>query len=348
VPWTRLKGLGLILVGIAALAACPASAWGGPAVGLVRAKVETTPVRHAGDAADDVAVWVNPRRRAGSTIIGTDKDGGIAVYALSGRLIQYRPAGQMNNVDLRGGFPVGAGRVTLVAASNRSNDSIAIYRVAPRTRRLVDIRARMVGVGMNIYGLCMYRNPRTARYYVFVTSESGEVQQWRLFRRGNRVDARKVRSFQVGSVSEGCVADDLHRRLYVAEESTGIWRYGAEPGSGDARTLVDSTGSGGHLTADVEGLAIAKGPRGSGFLAASSQGSSTFVLYGRRTNAYVKTFRIVAGRRIDGVSDTDGIDVTTAGLGPLFPRGVFVAQDGDNGPARQNFKLVPWPAIPRS
>ncbi|MGH3033307.1 MAG: phytase [Gaiellaceae bacterium] len=345
-PWARPQGVGL-LVFVLALAACPASALGG-AVGAVRAKVETTPVPHSGDAADDIAIWVNPRSRAGSTIIGTDKDGGIAVYALSGRLIQYRPAGRMNNVDLRGGFPLGGGRVTLVTASNRSNDSIAIYRVAPRTRRLVDVRARVIGVGMNVYGLCMYRSPRTGRYYVFVTSESGEVQQWRLFRHGSRVDARQVRSFQVGSVSEGCVADDPLRRLYVGEESTGIWRYGAEPGSGETRTLVDSTGGGGHLTADVEGLAIAKGPRGGGFLAASSQGSSTFVLYGRRTNAYLKTFRIVAGARIDGVSDTDGIEVNTAGLGPLFPRGVFVAQDGDNGGPHQNFKLVPWPVVARS
>lgn len=314
----------------------------------VRAKVETTPVPHAGDAADDVAIWVNRRRRAGSTIIGTDKDGGIAVYGLSGRLIQYRAAGHMNNVDLRGGFPLGGRRVTLVAASNRSNDSIAIYRVSARTRRLVNVRARVIGVGMDVYGICMYRSPRPRRYYVFVTSESGEVQQWRLFRRGNRVDARRVRSFQVGSVAEGCVADDPLRRLYVAEETTGIWRYGADPGSGDTRRLVDSTGGGGHLTADVEGLAIAKGPRGGGFLAASSQGNSTFVLYRRWTNSFVKTFRIVAGRRIDGVSDTDGIDISTAGLGPRFPRGVFVAQDGDNGRRHQNFKLVPWPAFARS
>jgi 3-phytase len=161
------------------------------------------------------------------------------------------------------------------------------------------------------------------------------------------VDARRVRAFEVGSVSEGCVADDPLRRLYVAEESGGIWRYGAEPGSGQARTLVDSTGGGGHLVADVEGLAIARGRRGRGFLAASSQGNSTFVLYTRGTNAYVRTFRIVAGR-IDAVSDADGIEVTTRRLGRLFPRGVFVAQDGRNEPSgHQNFKLVPWPPIAR-
>jgi 3-phytase len=346
VPWGRL-GIVHVFLSVA-FAVCATSSAGEVSVGLVRAKAETKPVPHARDAADDVAIWVHPRRRARSAIVGTDKKGGIAVYSLDGRLVQYRADGEMNNVDLRGGFPFGRARVTLVTASNRSNNSIAIYRVVPRTRKLVDVAARVIGAGMNVYGLCMFRSPRPVRYYVFVTAQSGEVRQWRLFRRGRKVDARLVRSFQVGSQSEGCVADDVFRRLYISEESVGIWRYRAEPGAGLGRARVDSTGGGGHLVADVEGLAIARGRGGGGFLAASSQGNDTFVLYQRRSNAFVKTFRIVAGDRIDGVSDTDGIEVTTARLGPLFPRGVFVAQDGNNSPHHQNFKLVPWLAVARS
>ncbi|MDD9962960.1 MAG: phytase, partial [Gammaproteobacteria bacterium] len=49
----------------------------------------------------------------------------------------------------------------------------------------------------------------------------------------------------------------------------------------------------------------------------------------------------------DGVSETDGIDVTSANLGPDFAHGLFIAQDGRNiTPAeRQNFKLVPWQRV---
>ena len=43
--------------------------------------------------------------------------------------------------------------------------------------------------------------------------------------------------------------------------------------------------------------------------------------------------------------DHDGIDATAASLGPAFPQGVFVAQDGKNEGGNQNFKLVPWQAI---
>ncbi len=160
-----------------------------------------------------------------------------------------------------------------------------------------------------------------------------------------------MRSFAVGpiapgSITEGCVADDELGHVYIAEEQVGIWKYGAEPGSGTARTQVDRTGSGGHLTADVEGLTIAYTGNGTGYLIASSQGNSTFVMYQREAhNAYVKTFAIGAGNAIDGVSGTDGIDVTTANLGPAFPYGVFVAQDDANTGGNQNFKLVPWQHI---
>jgi 3-phytase len=41
----------------------------------------------------------------------------------------------------------------------------------------------------------------------------------------------------------------------------------------------------------------------------------------------------------------NGIQVTTANLGPLFPKGVFIAQDGVDDKGTQNFKLVPWQLI---
>jgi 3-phytase len=66
-------------------------------------------------------------------------------------------------------------------------------------------------------------------------------------------------------------------------------------------------------------------------LIASSEGDNSYAVYTRTgDNAYLGAFRIVDGKGIDGSSDTDGIDVTTANLGSAFPRGLFVAQDGSN------------------
>ena len=66
----------------------------------VGATVETEPVPSGGDAADDPAIWVHPSDPAESTIIGTDKQGGLVVYDLAGKQLQYLPDGKMDNVDL--------------------------------------------------------------------------------------------------------------------------------------------------------------------------------------------------------------------------------------------------------
>ena len=304
---------------------------------------ETEPVPHSGDAADDPAIWADPHDPARSVVIGTDKHGGIAVYDLGGRQVQYLPHGQLDNVDLRPGFPLGRRAVTLVAASDRGHDTVRLYRVEETTRRLAPIGSFKTGV--DVYGLCMYRARRTGAVYVFANSEGdrGTYEQWRVRARGTRVGARLVRSFDVGTKAEGCVADDKRGDLYIGEEDRGIWKYGAEPSAGRARSPVDSTGPGGHLRADVEGLAIADGAGGSDELIASSQGDDTFAVYRcGEHNEYLGSFRIGSAGGIDAVEQTDGIAVTTAGLGARFPHGVFVAHDGRNGPENQNFKLVAW------
>jgi 3-phytase len=232
--------------------------------------------------------------------------------------------------------------VALVTAGDRERNEILAYRLDPVTRTLVDVAARPIEPGLDVYGSCMYRSRATGNVYVIVTSEDGAVEQWRLFAdRQGLVEGVRVRRFDVGSQTEGCVADDALGRLYLGEENRGIWRYQAEPWGGSRRTLVDSTGRGGHLDADVEGLTILAGPRGTGYLIASSQGDSTFAVYRREgRNSYVGRFRIVGRGRVDAVEGTDGIDGVAAPLGPRFPSGLLVVQDGDNDDGNQNFKLI--------
>jgi 3-phytase len=108
----------------------------------VAAAVETDPVPSGKDAADDPAIWVNPADPAQSTIIGTDKKGGLTVYDLAGNQLQYLPDGYVNNVDLRPNLPLNGQSVAVVVASNRSTNSLAIYKVDPATRRLELVAAR--------------------------------------------------------------------------------------------------------------------------------------------------------------------------------------------------------------
>ncbi len=309
--------------------------------------VETFPVPSPPDAADDAAIWVHPSNPSSSVVIGTDKESGLAVYDLAGNLLQFLAHGEMNNVDIRYDFPLGGERVDLVTADNRSNDRIVAYKVDSTTRQLSAVHAGSgISTGISVYGYCMYASASGA-FYGFVNSKSGEVEQWKLSDNGSgQVTGTLARTFSVGSQTEGCVADDELARFYIGEEDEGIWRYGAEPSDGSARSSVDTTSGGGHLTAEVEGLTLYYASDGAGYLLASSQGSDKFVIYDREgSNDYVGTFTIVASGGIDAVSYTDGIDVSNVALGPSFPEGLFVAQDDDNGSSNQNFKLVPWDEI---
>lgn len=313
----------------------------------ISATVETDPMPHSGDAADDPAVWVHPTDRSLSTIIGTDKQGGLAVYGLNGQQLFYYPDGEINNVDIRYGFPLGGQKVDLVVASNYdASNSLRVYRVDPATRGLVYVAARTLGVGADIYGLCMYHSAVDGQYYAFDTTRDGRVQQWRLFDNGaGKVDASLARELNVGSLSEGCVADDDRGNFYVSEEDVAIWKYGAEPAAGATRSQVDTTGPLGHVRPDVEGLSIYYASDGEGYLIASSQDQGVYVVYRRGgDNEYVTKFGLDAGE-VDAVSGTDGIDVVSVPLGDGFPKGMFVVADDVNTGDNQNFKLVPWGGV---
>lgn len=303
----------------------------------VGATVETDPVPGSGDAADDAAIWIDTDDPARSLIIGTDKQegGGLALYDLSGRQVAFHADGAMNNVDVRG---------DIVVAGNESNNSIAIYRVEDGD--LVPAASRTIEPGIEIYGNCLYRSATTDALHVFLTSKKGAIEQWELVEaEGGMLDGRLVRSLELESQTEGCVADDALGSVYFGEEAVGIWRFDAEPDADATGRLIDTTGLDGHLAADVEGLSIATLANDGGYLLASSQGRDEYVVYSRTDNAYLATFSIEDAGDIDGTSDTDGIDVAAVPLGDAFPSGLFVAQDGKNPDAAQNFKLVPLEAI---
>lgn len=315
--------------------------------------IETTPVPDTGDAADDPAIWVNPADAAQSLIIGTDKQagGGLGVYGLDGVQLQYVPFGKLNNVDLRDGFVLGGVPTTLVTAGNRSDNTIAIFKLDAATRTLSDAAARKITT-LTTYGSCMYKSPVSGKFYYFVDSKEGNIEQWELFDNAGKVDAVKVRDLhQLSSQPEACAVDDEAKALFVGEEAKGVWKFDAEPnvtsGAGWEGVLIASTDPGGHLVRDVEGVAISKTGATSGYIYVSNQGESTYSVFTREApHSYVKTFRIERGAAcVDGVTGSDGIEASGANLGPAFPNGVFVTQDDSNDGSNQNFKLVPLQQI---
>ena len=325
---------------------------GAPRFPAVVAVAETAPVGSPGDAADDPAIWADPINPANSLIIGTDKKAGLNLYDMQGRVIQHLPDGKMNNVDLRDGFMLGGQPVVLVTASDRTSKAIAVYRLDVEARRLVNVADGVQATGQgDPYGQCMYRSARSGKTYVFINDSNGEKRQWELVDAGNgRVRAQRVRDFAFSSQVEGCVADDATGHLYVAEEDVGLWRLSAEPDGGSTMTMLARITDNPALKNDLEGIGLYDLGDGRGYLVVSSQGNDSYAVFRREGDqAYLGSFIVVAdgARGVDGVSETDGLDVTSRNLGPGFEHGALIAQDGRNvlPGENQNFKYVPWKSI---
>ncbi|MDU4256101.1 phytase, partial [Pseudomonas sp.] len=167
---------------------------------------------------------------------------------------------------------------------------------------------------------------------------------------GGQVKGELLREFRVASQPEGCVADDRNQRLFLGEEDVAVWTLGAEPDAKGEPEQVLAVGD--LLHDDVEGLALYHGAKAS-YLLVSSQGNDSYLVLDAAAPYRVRgAFRVGlnAAAGIDGTSETDGIEVTSANLGGAFGQGMLVVQDGRKRlpEGTQNFKYVPWADIARA
>lgn len=307
--------------------------------GKITAQAETTPVTTAGDAADDMAIWIHPTDPSKSIIIGNDKKGKLEVYDINtGARIQQLSL-DVANTDVRYNFLLGGQKVDIVLGFSASKGGLIAMKVNPATRMLEDVTG--TGAKLASGGSCIYYNEKTNKQYIFV-NDNGTLSQYELFDNGGKVAAKTpARTITFGSgPSEACVADDILGHVYVSDEYVGIWKLAADPAGGTTKTLIAKEGAGGNLTRDVEGQAIYYKSDGTGYLFVSNQGMNAYNIYRREgNNAFIGTFKIEDGT-IDGTSGTDGIDITNFPIGSNYPKGLFIAQDGQNVGGNQNFKMV--------
>jgi 3-phytase len=317
-----------------------------PAV-TVLARGETTPVGTANDdAADDPAIWRNRANPAASLIVGTDKKAGVYVYDLSGKVLDFNNAGNVNNVDLRADVMVNGQNGVLVVASDRNdlaNSKLALFALDTTTAKLRPLGTVASGAG-EAYGVCLYRD--ISGLYAFMVAKDGTINQVKLDVSGATPSSQIVRTLKLRTQSEGCVADEATGRLYVAEEDIGLWRFDTAP-NGSLTPIKIASADGKNIVMDAEGVALADDPKAGRFIIVSSQGDNAYTVYRANTDAYVGRFRIGAGK-IGATEETDGIELIVGDFGPNYPGGLFIAQDGINPPHAQNFKLVAWDDIKRA
>ncbi|HEU4326842.1 MAG TPA: phytase [Roseiflexaceae bacterium] len=349
---------------------------------IVDVDAEDVPEGALGGDADDPAIWVHPDDPALSVVVGVLKDGGLQVYDLDGQALQsIAPEGvRYNNIDLAYGFPLGGQPADLFVATDRYKDVLAVFRIDPQTRQLTDVTdpaAKLIFTPegqesdeeTTAYGIALYHSPKSDTFFAFVNRRAtGDVAQLELVDNGGRVGWRPVRSFTLptpegadedAAQTEGMVADQELGALYIGQEDVGIWKFAAEPdGSSEGALIHTVAPQSEYLEADVEGLTIYYAAEGKGYLLSSSQGNNTFAVFARDgDNRYIGSFQISVNGDVDGSQESDGAQVLNLPLGPRFPNGLLVVQDGLNDPAvmveddgefenaSTNFKFVSWERV---
>ncbi|GAB2934919.1 phytase [Rheinheimera gaetbuli] len=308
--------------------------------------LQTEPASQRGDVMDDPAVWHHPARPELSLLLGTDKRAGLDVYNMQGTRVQQLSVGRLNNVDVRYGLNWQGAAHDIAVASLRDDNSLQLFAIDSSGTLH---NAGKVATSMSeIYGLCMYHNSQNNQHYVFVNDKSGLIQQYQIGSDGKTWQGSLVRSLQVPSQPEGCVADDKRGLLFVGEEDEAIWRFAAEADAATTGEVIIRV-DGERLVDDIEGIALAE-HNGNSYLLVSSQGNDSYMLYDAAPPyAEHLHFRISTNPKlgIDGASETDGLDITTRSLGPGFEQGALIVQDGRNRMPEQgqNLKLVPWADI---
>lgn len=304
----------------------------------VIANVETEPVFAGDDAADDMCVLENFNNPEKSLIISSDKKYGIIVYDLDGVKLYDYEVGRINNVDILPSRSIQ--NKYIVAGTNRTYNSIDIYSFNSKGELENLILRKEIPSLKDVYGVTFYRDEFNT--YLFISDKKGNVEQWSYNNDEVNSELKFVRKLRFSSLVEGLVADESKGKIYMGQERKGIWELNASPKLEEDKKLIFKKNK--YFKPDFEGLTIRDDGDGKGYLITSVQGSNGYLIIDRNSLKAKMFFRIIDGNKIDGTTETDGIDVSSIKTSK-FPNGFFIAQDDDNDGLNQNFKLVDWNKI---
>ncbi|HYX36716.1 MAG TPA: phytase [Oligoflexus sp.] len=354
-------------------------------VSTLEALVETTPIPAGFSDSDDAAIWKHPKDSNKSLILGTSKydedgQGGLGVYDLEGRQLQFFAGSKLNSVDIIKNVAV---------ASNRSENALDIYRIR---QGKVNFLTRTVlkdsqGKAFEPYGLCLaeaadddddvrvYLPTKSGLLYEYTFDDEYQAELEATYDLAALV--RPVQDAFIQSVVtketqaegemdelqenlderfilEGCVFDARTQKLYVGMENFGIWSLSTAAAKPIPKLVIPVQGSWTDIeqwgkpgvprvTDDIEGMDILHA-NGRSYLLFSSQGISEFTLYDLTNLTWLGNFKITFGAS-DAITFTDGLAVQSGALGQRYPEGVLVVHDDENTQpdgtlAPANYKVI--------
>jgi 3-phytase len=327
-------------------AAGPAAPAGAPALqpALVSQRV--------GSDSDDPAIWLHPTDRSRSLVLGTDKsdNGAVYLFDLAGRILKrFGGLRRPNNVDVEYGLRFGGASIDIALATERNGDSVRVFRLpelepidgGPIPVFEGEPRRAPMGVGL-------YKRPADGAVFAILSRKAGPsgsyLWQYRVEDGGaGKVRLTKVRAFGAfgggaGEI-EAVAVDDALGYVYYSDEWSGVRKYAADPDAPDAGRELALFGTDGFQE-DREGLSLYTLDDGTGYLLVSDQQANRFQVFPREgaggdPHAHPR-LKVVATSTIH----SDGSEVTSAGLGPAFPDGLFVAMS-EGG----TFHFYGWPQL---
>jgi 3-phytase len=257
--------------------------------------------------------------------------------------------GKVNNIDIRQNVQLGGDRLDILGGSNRSDNSLIIYAI-DSLGQLQNLLTTNHIIDTNdideVYGFCMYKD-KDNHGHAIVNGKNGKINQYQISKQGNQVSLSLINSWQLESQPEGMVADDKMGTLFIGEEEKGIWKLSLTDPDQQITLLPDSQKENNpSIEYDIEGLSIFYGNQEhEGFLLASIQGSFSYAVFDLQDNHYLGSFVVNEQNGIDGVEETDGLDISAKDFGGHFSEGILVVQDGFNYTGTtmigQNFKFIP-------
>ncbi|HYO68377.1 MAG TPA: phytase [Archangium sp.] len=316
----------------------------------VSPSVETAQALGTGTVVQGAALWLHPTDPANSLLLVADNQVGLLVYRTTGALLfSHSSDGVAAGVDVQENAQVTGISQSLVMVANPSLQALVAYLIDPTTLGLRSAGLSPITTsGFVPNSVALYVSPTTGRLFAFAGSATGVVAQYELSGQvgDGGVGVTPVRTFDVGDSVVGLAVDDAQRTLYVVEQGSGIWQYGAEPNAGDARVLVDGI-TGGGLDAPLGGVALYTASGVRGYLLAVSGGANAVRIYERQPSAHTfrGSFNVAQDGGIDAVDRPRHVVVTNRSL-TGFPLGLVAVHDSTNTTGgNENFKLVPWQAI---
>lgn len=285
---------------------------------------------------DDPAIWVNSNDPSKSVVFGTDKETNGAIYAfdLSGKIIEHmtiRDIERPNNVDIEYGFKLNDSTQTdILVFTEREKQQIRMFSIPDlrpldnggfpvfEDEELLENRLPM--------GIGLYKSPKDSTIYAIVGRKTGPkggyLYQYKIISDSTGIRAslaRKFGSFSGVKEIEAIAVDDKNGFIYYSDEGVCIKKHFAEPEMGN--TEISCFG-GEYFLEDIEGIAIATYPDGTGYLIVSNQQQGEFNIFSTQDDSFVKAVNLTT-------LETDGCEVVTVGLNDQFPNGLFVAMNDE-------------------